>query len=372
MRIIYVPRSDAHIVSGGDVLHANLLQQSLNFIDVEIESVYAESLHKYSRADAIYLTQIYQIADVEIVAAWARRTCTPLFICPLFDEGLRMEFRLTLRGRGNWHRLSKLLGKRLAGNLFVSQQTSVRSRQELWQRQRAILQQAHIITNTYYELEHLRKWFKLENPNFTIIPLGIDSNVFNPNAGSDWENLPEQVKGLRGSYLLQVGLISERKNQIGLLLAMDDSRVPLVFVGRQSPYESEYYKETLGIACARGNVVFLDWVSIEALAALYGQAAAHILPSWSERPGLVSLEAAACNCKVVTSITAPSWEYLGKKNVGLCAPQHTRSIRHATLQVLDARLPMELSSYVINRYSWDNTALAFKKALANVINSTVS
>lgn len=369
MKIIYVPRSDAQTVSGGDIISARLIGNALCLLGINIEIAPIEELNTIKGADAVFLTQIYQINTAEKAAGWAKQRNIPLFISPLFEEGLRLGYRLAAQGRGNWHRLSRAVGRRSAEKLFMARESARRSRQDVWRRQRALLQQARLLPNTHYELRHLCDWFRLADPRAVVVPLGIDPDAFNLEAGGCVDALPEKIRPWRGHYLLQVGLISARKNQLGFLKAMRDSPQPIVILGRPSPYETDYVAEVRRLARERGNVAFLEHVDLRTLAALYGQAAAHILPSWSERPGLVSLEAAACGCRVVTSAAAPVWEYLGD-DVGVCEPGDGASIRRAVQNVPSQPSGSALSQKVLNNYTWDHTARGFKASIESAIGSS--
>lgn len=365
MKILYIPRSDADVITGGDLTFAGLLGKALCPLGIEMTRVGVDQLEHIVDADAVFLTQIYQIDVAEKAAQWASRRGIPLLISPLFEEGERLGFRLALQGQGKWSHLTEFIGLWAAEELFVRRETARRTRQNIWQRQRQLLQQAYLLPNTRYELKHLCRWFKLTNLRATVIPLGIDPVKFNLETGGAAEFLPDQLQPWRGEYLLQVGLISARKNQLGLLRAMNNDRVPVVLLGRHSPYELSYVAEVAGLAHARGNVAMLEHVDLSTLAALYGQAAAHILPSWSERPGLVSLEAAACGCNVVTSASAPIWEYLGQET-GICAPNRLKSIRQAALDAMNRKPAPPLSNKIASNYTWDRTAGAFGQVLRDI------
>jgi glycosyltransferase involved in cell wall biosynthesis len=367
MQILYVPRSDAHIISGGDVEYARLLGDHLSQLGVGLMFASFDELQSISSVDAVFLTQIYQIDVAEKVAEWASRRNKPLLISPLFEEGLRLGYRYAQQGRGKWYQLTRLIGSTLAEIIFLLRENSLRTRSNLWQRQRRLLQQVYLLPNTRYELNHLCHWFKLDNPSAAIIPLGIDPSHFNKNIGGQLNNLPENVRSWQGSYVMQVGLISSRKNQVSLLKALYNEDVPIVFVGRQSPYEPDYYNRLKAMAERRGNVQFFERVSIESLAALYGHSAVHALPSWSERPGLVSLEAAACGTSVVASDSAPIWEYLDN-GIHLCKPQNETSIRKAVHAALSQGSP-DIADRVCERYTWERTAWQFKSVLESVLNN---
>lgn len=132
-------------------------------------------------------------------------------------------------------------------------------------------------------------------------------------------------------FVLCVGRLESRKNQLMLLHALRDDDIPLVFVN-SSAFDDEY-----GRLCRayprRGRTIFTGRVDAETLCALYAAARVHALPSWYELPGLVSLEAAWAGCEVV----APDWgtlpSYLGDL-VHYCDPSDPDSIRRAVLAAL--------------------------------------
>lgn len=365
MKIVHIPRSDTEVVPGGDLVFSGSLGKALDALDVKMVRARIEELDNHQDATAVFLTQLYQVDGAEKVTAWATQRKIPLLISPLFEEVAQFGFRLAYHGNGRWHRLTRYIGIRPAEKLFLAREFVRRNRQSTWRRQKQILEQGHLLPNTQYELDHLRQWFKLEKPPATIIPLGIDPQHFNFQSGSAVEYLPAQLRPWCGKYLLQAGLISARKNQLGLLNAMRNDRTPIVLLGLPSPYEPDYVAEVAGLARARGDVIILERVDLATLAALYGQAAAHVLPSWSERPGLVSLEAAACGCSVVTSATAPIWEYLGHE-VDICLPGHPESIRLAALKAKNRRPDPSLSEHIISTYTWNHTARSFKKVLEEI------
>jgi glycosyltransferase involved in cell wall biosynthesis len=149
-----------------------------------------------------------------------------------------------------------------------------------------------------------------------VVPEAPDP-VFGPRA-PDATDAALAPLGLRAShYLLYAGGISPHKNVPRLLEAVARLREerggergraavpPLVIVGELEgdPFlsaagEVRRRVEKLGIQDA---VVLPGFVSDEALACLYGAAAAVVLPSLSEGFGLPAVEAAACGAPVLCS-----------------------------------------------------------------------
>jgi glycosyltransferase involved in cell wall biosynthesis len=107
-------------------------------------------------------------------------------------------------------------------------------------------------------------------------------------------------------------------------------------------------------------VYFLDILPPEALAGIYVLAAVHVLPSWRETPGLVSLEAAAAGCRIVTTSYGSVREYFGDL-AWYCNPSDLMSIRSAVLLALEATPNHALREKILSSFTWD---IAAEKTLA--------
>ena len=99
-------------------------------------------------------------------------------------------------------------------------------------------------------------------------------------------------------HVLYAGRFEPHKNQLGLIEAMRGSNIPVVLVGPPHPDHAAYYAQCK--IRATNNITILPGVPHEELAPLYCKARVHVLPSWLETTGLVSLEAALCGCNIVT------------------------------------------------------------------------
>ena len=90
---------------------------------------------------------------------------------------------------------------------------------------------------------------------------------------------------------------------------------------------------------------------------LYNSHSVHIVPSWFETTGLVTLEAALCGCNVVSTSRGYAREYFGSM-ADYCEPSSTRSIRDSVLRSLSRVPDQALVRKIRENYSWSATASA--------------
>lgn len=120
-------------------------------------------------------------------------------------------------------------------------------------------------------------------------------------------DLPEQ-------YLLSVGTLESRKNQLTLLKAytqLPADRPPLVLVGRKTAYfeQMESFFQSAGI---EQELIFLELVEADDLPAIYHAALAMAYVSEFEGFGLPLLEAMCTGTPVLTSTTSCFSEVVGE------------------------------------------------------------
>ncbi len=152
-------------------------------------------------------------------------------------------------------------------------------------------------------------------------------------------------------FILCVGRIESRKNQLMLLKALEDVEIPVVIAGSGFTYQSEYDQAVKAFK-RKGPTHFLSRLEPEMLASAYCAAKVHALPSWYELPGLVSLEAAYYGCNIVTAKAGTPVDYFGDLAF-YCDPSDEDSIRHAVLQAYRAPYPQGLKEAVMAN-TWDD------------------
>jgi glycosyltransferase involved in cell wall biosynthesis len=106
-------------------------------------------------------------------------------------------------------------------------------------------------------------------------------------------------------FVLTVGTVEPRKNLLGLLEGMIQSKtyIPVVVVGKLTDYQHKVQKFIEG-DLNRLEVFFLSRIQDDELAVLYQMAEVMVYPSFFEGFGLPVAEAHASGCPVITSFTS--------------------------------------------------------------------
>lgn len=135
-------------------------------------------------------------------------------------------------------------------------------------------------------------------------------------------------------YVICVGRIEERKNQMMLARALHGLSVRLVLIGHEgSPAYARQVRDIAG----PGTLILgrLDPAG-EMLRSAVAGASAFALPSWAEGAPLAALEAAACGTPLVLGDNGASRSYLGDL-AAYCDPWDPDSIRDAVSRALDLK-----------------------------------
>lgn len=169
---------------------------------------------------------------------------------------------------------------------------------------------------------------------------------------SDGGKLFREKTGVK-DYILCVGRLEQRKNQLALLKAFEDSPHTIIFAAGGFSYEPDYEAVCRNFKRV-GTNIFLGRMEADVLASAYEGAMCHALPSWYELPGLVSLEAAARGTAVVASDFGTIRDYLGDDGV-YCHPGKTDSIRMAVEKAITVGPNPELKERV-QKFTWKRSA----------------
>lgn len=167
------------------------------------------------------------------------------------------------------------------------------------------------------------------------------------------------------SYLLCVGQLQPRKNNINLIRAFSTIApqfpgLKLVFVGR--PVSKEYFQSlqtAIRDAGVEDRVVFNHTVDTTGLRKLYTRAACLVYPSLFEGFGLPILEAYQCGTPAITSSTSSLPEVAGEASI-LVNPNSSEEIADAIQRLLsDSTLRETLRAAIpaqLKKFSWEKAA----------------
>lgn len=201
-----------------------------------------------------------------------------------------------------------------------------------------------ILPNSPMEARAIRDELGVTTPAWPV-PNGVDHRLFSRPAGSD-----------RPIDVLYVGRFEPHKNQLQLVEALRRTSLRVVIVGAQHPHHPTYRDRCQALA-AGSTVEIRPELPHEQLPELYRSAKVHVLPSWFETTGLVSLEAALAGCRIVTTDRG----YVDDYFAGLawfCNPANASSIRHAVQSALAAEVTPPLGQHVLDNFTWDHAGRA--------------
>jgi len=181
--------------------------------------------------------------------------------------------------------------------------------------------------------------------------------------------------GLRAGYFLHVGTLQPRKNLDSLITAYE--RLPaqirsnrqLVLVGKYG-WAADALRTRLLALRQQQRVCWIDYVSGEALHALYHGAGAFVFPSLAEGFGLPLLEALAAGLPVVAS-DLPVLREVAGEHARFVSPHSIDEIAHAMTSVDDPQNAVSASERQRHalRFSWHDCALAtlavYREAVAS-------
>lgn len=260
--------------------------------------------------------------------------------------------------------LKQLLTRSLAvqcdGDMIRFDQAGEATRARLTRIARLLEDVDVLLPNSWLELAAVRRDLAWRGTQVDIAPYGVDPRVF-----SDPDPEPfRKHSGLRGPFVLQAGRVEPPKNPAMLLYALRDSELPVVLAGRHD-VDPAYTALCRSIG---GNRLHLHGhLPAELLASAYAAAAVHVLPSWCETCGLVTLEAGLAGTPVVASIAGHEAHYVGSDG-WYCDPADPHSIRQAVDAAIsagngDSRV-RRFQQRILAEFSWNAMIDASERAYA--------
>lgn len=208
---------------------------------------------------------------------------------------------------------------------------------------------SHISVCSLHEIGMLARLAPTVRTPFTVVHHGVAAHDF---AAADAREFIDRY-GVE-DFVLCVGNIERRKNQLLLVEAARQLDRPIVLIGGVYPGDGDY----LAMCRLRGGdaLTYIEGLPRELVACAYKAAAVHALPSFAEGSALSTMEAAAAGCQIVTSNRGSEFEYYGDLAY-TCDPLSPVSIRaaieYALLHPRGERLARHMRSF-----TWARTAEA--------------
>lgn len=210
-----------------------------------------------------------------------------------------------------------------------------------------------VYTNCNLEGELLRRDYKFDAPE-TIIHCGVEVE----NEDIPLYNFKERYS--LDNYVLSVGRICHMKNQLTLAKICSELGVSLVLIGKVE--DKIYFSE-----CRKyEGTIYLGFINNYDIYNAYRFARLHVLPSFSENPGISSLEAAAAGCNVVSTTEGIAKEYL-KDMAVYCDPYNEESIFSAVKNSMRTPKNKALKEHILRNYTWEKCTEKLYESYLNII-----
>src|SRR5690606_7292942 len=209
-----------------------------------------------------------------------------------------------------------------------------------------------LLPNSYSELSRLReKYGNTEALQVKIV-----------NAIEPLDNIKPNKK--YENAIICVGRIERRKNQLNLIKAVKGLDIPCYIIGKPAINDYKYYE--LCKKEADKNVFFVDSLPQPEIYSIMKAARVHVLPSWFETTGLVSLEAYYYGCNIVITEKGDQKEYF-KDYAFYCKPESIQSIRESVIKAYESPFDETFRTFIKENYTWEETAKQTKECYEKLL-----
>jgi len=190
-----------------------------------------------------------------------------------------------------------------------------------------------IVAISQQTAQDLQEYFGVKPEKIQVVYQDCDP-VFQLISGKEAQNAIRQKYHLPAEFILCVGTLEQRKNQLHLLKGWQaaGAPIPLVFIGRKT----EYYKEIQAFLQQQhltNKAFFLPYIPFEELPVIYQLATLFVYPSIFEGFGIPIVEAMNSGVPVITS-TGSCFAEAGGAAARYVSPTDTEAMAAAIQEVL--------------------------------------
>lgn len=223
----------------------------------------------------------------------------------------------------------------------------------------ALLDIADVICpNSNAEASQLSEYFNIPPEKFYVTHNGIDK-IFTEHIDGQ---LFKHEYNIDSPFILCVGNIEPRKNQLNLIKAVNKLGLTLVLIGNIR--DQEYYNQCMSISTDKIKYIGTLEHHSPLLRSAYNACDLFALPSTLETPGLAALEAAAAGSKILITKTGCTEEYFTSN--ALYTDDDPSSIEKNILLALSSDTIPD-ATFARDLF-WDNTAGELINAYQMAIN----
>lgn len=366
MKVLIQGKIDLLELPGGDRVQVQNTAKELRRLGIEVDIIPGFNVD-YNGYDLVHLFQLDWTPETYLYAHKAKKVGKPLVLSPIhhsvqelkkFDDEYVFDFR----------RISKFLfSSQYKRDTFKNIYKAFFDHRKIYptlvsvviglknMHTRALRLADVVLVQTSLEAKDLEhefgvqfRWEEVHNGvgeqflNFEKYELGAENPITSEN------------------YIVCVGRIEPRKNQLNIIEAVESFRkkhnidATLVVVGTKNKTKHfEYTRKFEKLLRNNKWITYVEKIPYEQMPALYKHAKVCVSASWFETTGLTSLEALFCNTNAVAA-GPRAREYLGD-HASYCIPSSSDSIEQAISREYFAKRP-NLGSSELREYTWVNAA----------------
>jgi glycosyltransferase involved in cell wall biosynthesis len=221
----------------------------------------------------------------------------------------------------------------------------------------------YILPNSFEELNYLESYFHLNLQRRSKVVYNAISHNFFENVNFEFRD-----EYMIDNYILCVGKIEPRKNQLLLAKLLSNTEYKLVFVGAKMYDAAEYYDKFQEIVNNSNNIVHINEFpqTSPLFKSVYKSAKVHVLLGENETPGMVSIEAGVAGCNIVVHDCKPVREYFGDFAF-YCKVGDNSSIINAIKKAFHSEKNPKFPAYLTSRYNWNKVASDYRDVYKSLI-----
>jgi glycosyltransferase involved in cell wall biosynthesis len=375
MKVAFCGRTDLFKYKGGDAVQMEQTARELEQLGVKVDILTTWDFD-YSKYDLIHIFQLDWVSENYLYAINAKRAGKKIVLSPIhhnikevkaYDDNFTFGYR-KLSGillHNQFHRDTLKIFYRALKNPEKRIPAGYALAYGLKKLHTKALKLANkVLVQTQLEAQDLKETYK-NDFEWIIVPNGV-GEVF-------LQVSQETIKPILdfSDYILCVGRIEARKNQLGVIEAVKTLRketgqdFKLVFVGQLSLSHKQYTSLFKHELSQNNWITHIEKLDYQDMPAIYKYAKVSVSASWFETTGLTSLESLYCGTNSVASGNRAK-ELLGNM-VSYCEPGSVESIASAISTQLASPRP-QISAEFKNQYTWKNAATKTLKVYQDLLN----
>lgn len=363
LSVLMQNRIDLYEKGGGDLVQMLKIKEGLEKLGVKV-SISTELEPDLQNYDIVHLYNVSRIHETYMQYLNAKKHGKKVVISPIYHS--MKEINLFRRqGQTDFFRLiSFFLRNYYAEESFKN---IIRYITDSRQRKAIMLQLQQGFAKEQKEvLRNVDAWILLADKEGETIQkeLGITNRSFIVPNGVDFQNTPDPKSLAKikselpfSEFVLSVGRIEPRKNQLNLIKALWGTGLNLIFIGDINPnynnfLNNSYVHRFQKIVQEEKWIYWLKNIPHEEIENYYRLARIHANTSWFEVASLVNLEAAIAGCQVVMSDVGYQKDFF-QNQVFYCQPDDSDSIQRAILEAYHHPKSSQDDFFKKKKFSWD-------------------